>query len=291
MGHFAVYLGPPVSLDSLLTRAANTDVQSFRSHGCSDPVNDNGFGVAWYTRGGIRVPAVFHSIAPVGNAFNLKGLAQVTRSDCILANVHAASPGSADSETTGDPIAAATLTFMHNGSVGGFSRIKRALLASLSDDAFGQIEGSSDSEHVFAVFLDEYRAAPDQSPEERLAAAMTRTIQRVVELTSRAGVEEPSYLNLTVSDGYRAVVSRFATGGQTLAPPVYLHFGRRIFCPGRRCASFSPDDAGGAILISSEPLDDGPRCLAVPNNSIVVIGGDSTAEVRACPQAPFLSVG
>lgn len=292
MCSLALYLGPPVALDSLLTRAPNPMVQqSFRSRGYSNPLDGDGFGVAWYTRGAFQVPAVFHSIAPVGNYFNPMGLARVTRSGCILANVHTASPGSADAESSCDPIAAASLTFMHNGSVAGFPRIKRALLASLSDDAFGQIQGSSDSEHVFAIFIDEYRAAPDQSPVERLAAAVTRTIQRVVELTLRARIEEPSCLNLTVSDGYRAVVSRFASGGQTPAPSLYLHFGRRIFCEGRKCVTVSPGDAGGAILISSEPLDDDPGCLAVPNNSIVVIGGDSTAEVRPCPAAPLVCAG
>jgi hypothetical protein len=51
-----------------------------------------------------------------------------------------------------------------------------------------------------------------------MAEALTRTIQKVVELTRRAGIKEPSHLNLAVSDGNRAVASRFATGSQALAP-------------------------------------------------------------------------
>lgn len=292
MCSLALYLGPPVALDPLLTRATSPMVeQTFHSHRWSGSDNLNGFGVAWYTRGAFRVPTVFQTITPAGKNFNMAGLARVTRSGCILAHVRTASPGSADAVRACDPMAAATLTFMHNGSIAGFPRIKRALLASLSDDAFGQIQGSSDSEHVFAIFMDEYRAAPDQSPVERLAAAVTRTIQRVVELTLRAGIEEPSCLNLTVSDGYRAVVSRFASGGRTLAPSLYLHFGSRIFCQGRKCAMVSPDDTGGSILICSEPADDDPCCLAVPNDSIVVMGGDSTADVRPFPQAPLVCAG
>ena len=292
MCSLALYLGPPVALASVLTRATSPMVdQTVRSRRWSGPDDLDGFGVAWYTRGASRVPAVFQSVTPAGKNFNVAGLARVTESGCILANVHTASPGSADTEGSCDPMASATLTFMHNGSIAGFPRIKRALLASLSDDAFGQIQGSSDSEHVFAILMDEYRAAPDEPAVERLAAAVTRTIQKVVELTVRAGIEEPSCLNLTVSDGYRAVVSRFASGGRTLAPSLYLYFGRRIFCKVRKCAMVSPGDAGGAILISSEPLDDDACCLAVPNDSIVVLGGDGTAEVRPCPQAPLACAG
>lgn len=289
MCRFALYLGPPITLDSLLTRPANSIIhQSFHSHERSDPVNGDGFGVAWYARDITPVPAVFRSITPAWNNFNLLGLARVTRSGCILAHVRAASPGAAVTETNCHPFAAAAFAFMHNGSVAGFSRVKRALLASLSDEAFGQIEGSTDSEHVFAMFMDEYRAAPEQSPVERMAEALTRTIQKVVELTRRAGIKEPSHLNLAVSDGSRAVVSRFSSGGQALAPSLHFHFGKRYICEGAKSQMVSPDEGRGAILVCSEPLSDDPGWLTVPNNSLVVVREDRTVEVRACPQAPLV---
>jgi predicted glutamine amidotransferase len=180
---------------------------------------------------------------------------------------------------------------MHNGSVAGFPRVKRALLASLSGEAFGQIEGSTDSEHVFAMFMDEYWAAPEQSPVDRMAEALKRTIQKVVELTRRAGITEPSHLNVAVSDGNRAVVPRFASGGQALAPSLYFHFGKRYVCEGGKCRMVSPDEAGRAILVCSEPLSDDPGWLPVPNNSLIVVREDRTVEVRPCPRASLVCVG
>ncbi|HED66827.1 MAG TPA: class II glutamine amidotransferase, partial [Planctomycetes bacterium] len=40
---------------------------------------------------------------------------------------------------------------MHNEVVGDFRGIRRALLASLDDEAFHSIQGTTDSEHLFAI--------------------------------------------------------------------------------------------------------------------------------------------
>jgi hypothetical protein len=49
MCRFAMYLGPTLTLDSLIMRPSNSIVhQSFHSHERSEPLNGDGFGVAWY---------------------------------------------------------------------------------------------------------------------------------------------------------------------------------------------------------------------------------------------------
>ena len=51
---------------------------------------------------------------------------------------------------------------MHNGDLGGFTQLRRSLLGQLSDEAFGLIRGSTDSEHIFALYIDHYRATPGE---------------------------------------------------------------------------------------------------------------------------------
>lgn len=287
MCRFALYLGPPITLDSLLMRAENSLLCSnLRSHQNSDLVDNQGLGVAWYARGVAPHPAVFKSVTPAWNGTRLRGLARVTRSGCILVFARVAPPGAVIGETNCQPFSSKAFAFMHDGSVAGFSRVKRALVASLSDEAIAQIEGSTDSEHLFAVFMDEFRAAAELSGVERMAEALTRTIQKIVELTWRAGIEEPSFLNLAVADGRRAVVSRFASGGQTIAQSLYLGT-RHVYGEGTGRV-VRPDEADGAILISSEPLSDGPGWLAVPSHSLVVVREDQTAELRPYPQPPLV---
>jgi hypothetical protein len=49
MCRFAIYLGPSLTLDSLLTQPVHSIVhQSFHSHERREPLNGDGFGVAWY---------------------------------------------------------------------------------------------------------------------------------------------------------------------------------------------------------------------------------------------------
>lgn len=46
-----------------------------------------------------------------------------------------------------------------------------------------------------------------------------------------------------------------------------------------------PDDSAGAVLISSEPLNEGPRWKAIPRNHVALVSSDlsvSMRELSAC---------
>src|SRR6185436_14557908 len=99
---------------------------------------------------------------------------------------------------------------MHNGDVGGFHEIRRALLNSLGEKAFLSIHGSTDSEHLFALFLDEMeRAGAGASGLEVMAESLERAIDRALDLADEHARGEPSYLNLVLSDGDCAVACRY----------------------------------------------------------------------------------
>lgn len=62
---------------------------------------------------------------------------------------------------------------MHNGVVGGFSRIKRRLLEQLSDAAYNSIQSfHSDSAVSFAVFLNKLPDLVNQHTPDMLVTAM-----------------------------------------------------------------------------------------------------------------------
>ena len=148
MCRFVLYLGPSLPLADLLTRPEHSLIhQSFHSHERVEPLNGDGFGVAWFCPNHGQEPAVFRSVTPAWNNRNLVELARVTESECILAHVRAASPGLPVIETNCHPFSAGPYAFMHNGVVAGFQEMRRKLLARLSDDAFSAIRGSTDSEH------------------------------------------------------------------------------------------------------------------------------------------------
>jgi len=287
MCRFALYLGSPIALDTLITKPMNSIIhQSFHSHERKEPLNGDGFGVAWYVPELSPKPAVFRSITPAWNNANLASLARVTVSECILAHVRAASPGLPVTETNCHPFSHGRYAFMHNGAIGGFERVRRPLLQSLTDEAFPVVQGTTDSELMFALFLDHHRRLACHDAADAMAMALEATILHVVQATERAGVTEPSYLNLAVTDGRRAVASRFTTGPLSEAASLYVHEGKQYVCEEGVCRMVSPDVVRGAVLVCSEPLSEDPGWDPVPANHMVLVREDRSVAIRACTLSP-----
>jgi predicted glutamine amidotransferase len=275
MCRFVFYHGPPLLLSALLTEPRHSLIrQSYESEERSGPLNGDGFGVAWYAPEVSNEPATFRMITPAWNDRNLVDLARVVRSRTILAHVRASSQARTASEANCHPFRSGQWAFMHNGDVGGFPQIRRKLQQGLSDRAFASIEGTTDSEHAFAIFLDEIGHRPARDTRE-LLAALERTFARLLALVAENGDGKPSYLNFALTDGIHAAVTRFTTRGDYPGESLHLDRGRRYVCVGGACRMVAPDEAGGAVIVSSEVLSDDPGWETVPRNHVVLItGGD-----------------
>jgi predicted glutamine amidotransferase len=155
MCRLLLYLGQPIVLSKLLVEPANSLInQSVHCKSVDTPVNGDGFGMAWYAPEVSAEPGRFRSLLPAWSNNNLHRLASVVRSGAVLAHVRAASPGLASAEANCHPFTFRDLAFAHNGDVGGFRLIRRGIEATLTDHAFNLIEGSTDSEHLFALLVD-----------------------------------------------------------------------------------------------------------------------------------------
>ena len=280
MCRFALYLGPPIRLSTLVTEPANSIIhQSFDSQEGSETLNGDGFGVAWYVPELEPEPAVFREISPAWNNQNLFNLAPVSVSGCLLAHVRAATPGSAVMRLNCHPFSRGRLAFMHNGHVGGFDRLRRRLRESLTDEAYHAIEGTTDSEHVFAVLTDLLENGAARAGAERLAAALVGAIDRVEGLRTESGIEEMSFLNLAVTDGECAAASRYVSDGSDAALSLYVVTGHLKVERGE--AVVVPEGQGEpAAIVASEPLGDRDRWRRVPPNHLVLIDAKRTVEVR-----------
>ncbi|MFQ5329726.1 MAG: class II glutamine amidotransferase [Thermodesulfobacteriota bacterium] len=282
MCRFVLYLGSEITVGSLVTEPVNSIIhQSFHSHERKEPLNGDGFGLAWYVPEMTEEPALFKDITPAWNNLNLLNLARVTRSSCILAHVRAASPGLPVIQLNCHPFTWGPFSFMHNGRIGGFHEIRRTFLSRLSDRAFDIISGSTDSEHLFALFLDIYwRVADGRDRCEAMADALTETIAAVREITDEAGVDELSLLNLAVTDGQSAAVSRYVSRSSERANSLYLHTGKGYSCDEGRCRMNEAADGGGAVLIASEPLSGDKGWEPVSPNSMIVVRSNQEVEMR-----------
>ncbi|MHC4954672.1 MAG: class II glutamine amidotransferase [Planctomycetota bacterium] len=277
MCRFVAYLGEPIALDLLLFRPKNSLVnQSFDAKEFRLRVNGDGFGVAWYV-GGREQPVRVRTVTPAWNNQNLRSLAPAMTSKCVLAHVRAASPGLPVVETNCHPFVHDCYAFCHNGSIGNFTRARRTLLRDLPDSVYDRIEGSTDSELAFAIFLHEMELTNESDPAVAMSSSLAATIRRIV----AAAKGEPSYLNLCVTDGARLACTRYSNDPDGAMATLYFHQGRRYVCEGDTCRMVEPDDADTTAILASEPLSDDPGWEPVPPNHVGVVREDRTAEAWA----------
>jgi predicted glutamine amidotransferase len=301
MCRFTLYLGPPVRLSSLLTEPQHSLIhQSYHSREREEPLNGDGFGVGWFAPRLTWEPAVYHDVSPAWNNRNLKSIAKVVTSPCILAHVRAATPGSEVNLANCHPFQYGAYLLMHNGHIGGFRKVRRRLLEELTEEAFDVVRGSTDTEHLFALFVDEIvrHGCPIHMPPKRggesvtdgpvtdppleLANRLHAAVRRVMRLVEEHGDDAPSMLNVAVSDGVHAAVCRFSDSPDGKPESLYFRQGE-VYEPAGRMFEESrrDDEEGEAYLVSSERLTDDPGWGAVPPNHMVVLSRKTEARVLA----------
>jgi len=265
MCRFILYQGPPILLSSLLIDPSHSLIrQSTNSDEREEPLNGDGFGVGWYAPDFTDEPAVFRSITPAWNNRNLHNLSRVVASPAIYAHVRAATQSSGVNEANCHPFRFHKYLFMHNGDVGNFPKVRRRLLESIGDEAFANVYGSTDSEHFFAVVIDEILKRKVITAMD-LAGALDAAIKRVITIVDKHGDAEPSYLNIAIGDGKNAVISRY-TNDPACRPETLYWYSGSLYEP---CGE--PTTNGKEIIVSSEKLTEDPAWQTVPPNHMVVL--------------------
>jgi len=240
------YLGPPRTLHELLRAQKHSlEVQSYAPKEMETALmNADGFGVAWLAEDGF---ARYRSSLPMWGDENLPELAPHVRSGCVLANARSATPGIGMGLANTQPFLHAGWAFSHNGYVRGFRKgPMRRMQSALGDAAYEAIRGTSDSEHLFAAFLD---AKGD------VATRLRETVHAV----RAAAPEAKALLSLTVSDGESIAALRHALHGA--APTLYV----------------LRDE--GAVWFASEALDARPW-EPLPEATLVVADARGVREER-----------
>jgi predicted glutamine amidotransferase len=275
MCRFLVYKGTDMLMADLLTRSTQSLIrQSYRAREREEPLNGDGFGIGWYADGD-PIPCVITGVTPAWSNRNLHNLAEKLRTGMVFAHVRAASPGMPVTELNCHPFRHGELLWMHNGRVAQFTRIKRRLRDALSDPRYDFVQGTTDSEHAFAVFLDRYFEQDGPPTARRLEDAVRHTIERLVEWTRGAGVTDPSYYNFAVTDGRHIVASRFVDAEEQQPETLYFARGDRFAVQDGRYRMYPATRSPRAVIVASEPLtehaEDWER---VPRNHFVTIADD-----------------
>ncbi|KAI9716276.1 MAG: hypothetical protein M1812_005501 [Candelaria pacifica] len=181
--------------------------------------------------------------------------------------------------------------WMHNGNIGGWKYVKRRLVSSIGDQWFLGVQGSTDSEWAFALFLDSMDKMghnPSIEPGDGgfghtiLRKAVLKTIQRINDLIegipeefkSEADCDTRSLLNFAVADGHSVVCSRYVSSKTDEAASLYFSSGtnwKRHSLPGNYKME-RRDKGADIVLVASEPLTfERDNWVRVPTNSTLTI--------------------
>lgn len=237
--------------------------------------NADGFGIGFYTDPKLgSAPCLFTSTIPAWNCTNLHRIASKTASRLIFAHVRATTAGSL-SEDNCHPFTHGSLMWMHNGGLGGWQHIKRRLGALLADKWFLGVQGGTDSEWAFALFLNTLESLghdPSNCPPTGfgptvLRKAVEQTIAQINELTDsipndivqNEEVDTRSLLNFAVTDGHSVICTRYISSSRDEAASLYYSSGTqwatRTEDPADRQYHMERKDRGSDIaLVASEPL-------------------------------------
>lgn len=283
MCRFLCYRGPEILLADLLYKPTNSLIrQSFHARERTEPLNGDGFGVGWYAPQISSTPCIFTSVTPAWSNQNLRRLSEHVKSSTFFAHVRAASPGMHVSEANCHPFQHRRFLWMHNGGIRDFWRIKRRLRASLPDHLYHAIEGTTDSEHAFAVFLHLLRDHDRMHSAHEIGVALVQTISQLERWTAKAGRSGPSYYNFAVTDGQNVAAVRYVSDPILEPQSLYYSTGGKYQCSQDGVCSFCKCDASErTIIIASERLTaNAGEWIRVAPNHVLTVAPDLAVSVE-----------
>lgn len=302
MCRFLAYQGSPIRLDEMLYEPEHSLIhQSVHAHEREEPLNGDGWGVGWYDPRLGDQPGLYRTLRPAWSDENMRHVSPMVETPLFMAHVRAASPGLPVQQLNCHPFRGGEhthedaeelspvdrgrrqLLFMHNGGLAGFQSYKRALQGSLSDGAYASIQGTTDSEHLFALVQDALGEAVVEPTARELAEALESGLSQVHELQDRAGaLDEETSVNACLTDGDRLAVVRHAHGEGASAPSLYVGQASGFFCEDTGELMAEGPEGSGAVLVASERLWDDDRVWSkVPEGHVALVDDGGELELEA----------
>jgi len=272
MCRFIAYRGKPILLDQVLHKPKNSLInQSAQAHEAEEPLNGDGFGVGWYMKDLDPEPGLFVSVRPAWNDRNLRYLCQKVSTTCFFAHVRAASAGEV-SEANCHPFHFKNFLFMHNGGIGGFQRLKRHIRRKLSDEVYDWIRGQTDSEHLFALILENLANRDGRPTAHDMAEATEKTIRELQEMKRELGIDETCYINSVITDGDVMVAVRYVSDLKEPASTLYYSEGHHYEVKDGVCTLRRGAADEHAVLVVSEKLTmSRTEWVEIPTNSMLIV--------------------
>ncbi len=280
MCRLVAYLGHDVLLEDVLVKPINSIVmQSLRARESEIPTNGDGFGLGWYAPEISPLAALFTSISPAWNDRNLLNLTAKIKSPCFFAHVRAASAGGVTNYNC-HPFIHGPWMLMHNGEIHDFIMVKRHLRHLLDDDIYHWIQGDTDSEHLFALFL-QMAKGKDLTQLSVVADVLETTFYEITQLVKQFSKHGASFFNICLTDGKRLIATRYCSDKNRTPESMHYSVGSRFVAQDRHYHMLQEGTKHGAVLITSERLTNADaEWHDVPVNHLLMVDTGLVVQLR-----------
>jgi glutamine amidotransferase len=216
MCRFVAYLGEPIVLDEMLFLPDSSIVEQSVHPQLLSAMNLAGFGVTAWDAGSPDADRPWTYRTPGLPFFdrNLRALSRKAHATALIAHVRGVVLTDREIVDEGNvhpfrfdgvPTALAM-----NGDLEDFPAMRFDLLPHMRPELARQIEGTTDSEWLYALVLSQLEDPGAPADPDELAAAVRRALEIVRDVRQRHGLERQSAVNLVLSDGHCLVATRFA---------------------------------------------------------------------------------
>ena len=297
------YLGNDLQLSSLITdsdssltrQATDSSVQNFMN------VAGTGF-VAWETGSLMEdEPYSYKSIELPMYDRTLIGLTKKIKANCVVGHIRATVYGelSLVNTTNVHPFKfhGVKTALAHNGGLAHFPKMKFALANKCKPELANKVEGTTDSEWIYALFLSMLEDPYADHSSGEIAEAAYKTVHEIKLLRDQFDINTHSVINLIISNGKFIVAVCFTYDfgcydgiptGAVLFPAMHSlwytagdNFGNY---DDQWTMSESAESAASSIILASEPLTrNDSSWIEVQKYSMVVIDrldGKIKVEIR-----------
>jgi len=250
MCRWIAYRGETIALEHYVTTPAHSLIsQSIQALESTASVNGDGFGLGWY---GIHPdPGLYREVRPAWSDENLRYLCRHLHSHLFFAHVRAAT-GTPITRPNCHPFACGRWLFMHNGSIGGWSRLRRQVEALIPDELYPARIGTTDSEAIFLAIMG--------AGIENAVTATETILARLTDFVNQNDDGDRLRFTAALSNGRDLYAFRYAVNDR--ANTLYYR------------------ESEQNIVIVSEPLDrDHRNWVSVPENRVLVANAGERARV------------
>ena len=246
------YIGSTIQLEKLLYKPEHSlIVQSYQPQEMtSGLLNADGFGIGWCHPEKEDFPYTYKNTLPIWSDINLPQLSRYIESNSVVGYVRSATVGLPVDLVNCQPFTDRNLLFIHNGYIKKFRQtLYRPIRNLLNDYTYQAISGTTDSEHIFALIINQLQNESQITLEIALKNAL-------LQLTELANFHQIYFsANIILANSDHMIASRYSNHH----PQPTLYYLKN--------SSLYPD----AVILASERMFEGDW-KTCPENSIITVG-------------------